>query len=290
MIRLFSRVRNRLTREILRLPPLAALSERSYQQRRTHHRSYLPALSPDDTSLLDQIKKVGVAVTSLASLQIEPAQDLLQEARSLAASIRAQKAASSQEFVIHAPTQLLVERPKVYQFGLEDRLLRLVESAIGLPVAYHGVYLRRDLANGVTKRSRLWHIDMEDRSVLKVIVYLEDVQEGGGPFEYIPRQQTDDILNTLGQKYGYFSQEQIQSMKPDIHTCTGLAGTVIFADAARVLHRGQPPVQADRYTLFFDYTSRYPLHPFYCKSPFTPPQTQQLTQNLPDWKRDCVYW
>ena len=52
---------------------------------------------------------------------------------------------------------------------------------MGLPVRYFGVAMKREIANGVIEGPRSFHIDPEDENVLKIIVYLNDVDAGTGP-------------------------------------------------------------------------------------------------------------
>jgi hypothetical protein len=91
------------------------------------------------------------------------------------------------EFVVHATNEQMMEYPEIFLWGLEQRLLNIAENYLGLPVAYHGSYFRRDIANQVEKKSRLWHMDSEDRKLFKVIVYLNDINDERGPFQYLPK-------------------------------------------------------------------------------------------------------
>ena len=69
---------------------------------------------------------------------------------------------------------------------VEKRLLNIIENYIGLTVAFQGVHLRKDLPNQNQFGTLLWHKNSEDRKMVKVIIYLTDVEEEHGPFEYIP--------------------------------------------------------------------------------------------------------
>ena len=80
-------------------------------------------------------------------------------------------------------------RPHPLPWGLSDHLLDLAECHIGLPVRYLGMEVKRELVQSAAGRNhevvRRWHLDHEDRRILKVIVYLSDVDAGAGPFGYI---------------------------------------------------------------------------------------------------------
>jgi hypothetical protein len=90
--------------------------------------------------------------------------------------------------------------------------------------------------------SQNWHRDGEDRQVLKIFIYLNDVDEETGPFMYVKE-------SIKGLKYGklfpqrppegsYPNESVDKAVSPeDIKLCLGKAGTVIFCDTTG-LHRG----------------------------------------------------
>jgi hypothetical protein len=71
---------------------------------------------------------------------------------------------------------------------------------------------------------------------------------------------------------------------------TGPAGTVILADTAVLFHRGRRPRDRDRLTLFYDYTSRRPWHPFYCKATMPRETLEELTAGMGARARESVFW
>jgi hypothetical protein len=182
--------------------------------------------------------------------------------------------------------------PSLFLWGMEERLLNIVENYLGLPVAYHGLYIRRDLANGVQRKTRLWHIDKEDRRMVKIIIYLEDVNPDNGPFQYISKSVTPTILRALKQNCGRIKDKDMERVVPPSQwkSCVGSAGTVIMIDSASIFHRGKVPVVSDRLSIFFDYTSRKPKHPYYCKSSFSFNDLITLTKHLSEHKKKCIFW
>jgi glycosyltransferase involved in cell wall biosynthesis len=168
----------------------------------------------------------------------------------------------------------------------------LVEYYLGLPVAYHGVYLRRDLANNIQKKTRLWHLDLEDRKMLKIIIYLHEVCEEAGPLQYISKGLTPWIFHQLKYSYGKISDQKIQAIISSTNwkSCLGKAGTVIFIDPASVFHRGKVPIKSDRFSIFFDYTSRVPKYPYFCKYCCGINELIQLSQPLGQKAKNCIFW
>jgi hypothetical protein len=155
----------------------------------------------------------------------------------------------------------LLERvPGLYLLGLNERILALAQRYLQLPVAYHGAVLRHSLLDGESAGPRLWHQDSEDFHVLRMVVYVNDVTLGGGPFEYIPR--------SLGITYKHFSgnggaltHDQMRQVVPleQWKRCTGPAGTVVLADTAKVFHHESMQTERGRTVVMIGYSSRRPL-------------------------------
>ena len=95
------------------------------------------------------------------------------------------------------PLHRLMDFPEIYMWGLNQRLLGVVENYIGLPIRYHGADLRREFNDGKLNDVRQWHVDAEDRRMFKIIVYLNDVLPGGGPFQYLPKGVTAETARRL---------------------------------------------------------------------------------------------
>lgn len=149
--------------------------------------------------------------------------------------------------------------PELYLLGLDPGLLGLVQQYLRLPVAYHGAVIRHSLVDGVGAGPRLWHQDEEDFHVLRMVVYLNDVTVGGGPFEYIPR--------SLGISYKQFAgfesdltndrMRQIVSLER-WKRVYGAAGTVVLCDTAQVFHHESLQTERDRAVIMIGYSSRRP--------------------------------
>jgi hypothetical protein len=167
----------------------------------------------------------------------------------------------------------VTDLPEFYNWGNNQRLIDIIENYIGLPVAFHGVHLRKDFPNQHQFGTLLWHKDSEDRRMVKVIIYLNDVKRKHGPFEYIPLSLTSlPNLNSLRINYqlnksGYLgiNDEQVRKIVPESawKSCTGSAGTVLIADPRTTLHHGTIRTE-ERLALFFVYTANPPKRPELC--------------------------
>jgi len=154
---------------------------------------------------------------------------------------------------------LLARLPEAYLIGLNERVLALALRYFGLPVGYHGAVLRHSLIDGEFVGTRLWHQDAEDFNVLRMVVYLNDVQLGGGPFEYIPR--------SLGISYRQFRGFEARITNAEMSKVvpvrlwkqiTGPAGTIVLCDTAKTFHHESLQIERERFVIMIGYSSRRP--------------------------------
>ena len=288
---LLKRLRTRIIKETLRFNYFQSISEVAYQKAVKEYAATLPLLSAADMAIVDTIDREGVFVTSLDRLEISSTPLLLNACQHILSELKTISPSSEQQYVIHATSSQLMEYPEIFYWGLEEKLLNIIENYLSLPITCHGIYFRRDLTNHVQQKSRLWHIDREDRRMLKIIIYLNDVSEEGGPFQYIPKSLTSITSRSLKYDYGYIDDKTMEQVVPQSKwkSCLGAAGTVVIADTASIFHRGKKSLASDRLAIFFDYTSRRPKHPHYCKSFFSVDELNILTRNLSQRQNNCVW-
>lgn len=291
--RIAYKIRNEVSLNSRQLPFLCTQAELNYRAAQKKHCSYLPVISDYEQDLIDKLTTEGVAMTSLAGLSIPSTELMLQAGKTLMSKIPRSVSQDKNEFVVHATPQQIIEHREIFIWGLQQRLINIIENYVGLPVAYHGAYFRRDIANKVQVKSRLWHIDPEDRKVLKVVIYLDDVDDNNGPFEYIPQSFTSKLVSSLKYNHGYIQDKTMEKVISPSHfeSCTGIAGTVILAATGGIFHRGKIPISSDRYAVFFDYTSRKPImHNHYGASFLSNEELQSLGKYLSPQQRECVFW
>src|SRR3989344_1995961 len=147
---------------------------------------------------------------------------------------------------------LLDERPKLsfenpfVTLSLNQKILDIVNSYYGTGSKFY--YFTLNVTEPMPKSaaavfSQNWHRDPEDKKVCKMFIYLNDVDEGSGPFTYIPGSQTN------GRHGNLFPQRPPTGFYPPagavekrigeegIKACLGKAGIVLFVDTAG-LHKG----------------------------------------------------
>jgi hypothetical protein len=132
------------------------------------------------------------------------------------------------------------------RFALAEEILGCVNGYLGMwsTLYYYTVSTTLPVeVRELPRQSQCWHRDPEDRVMCKVFVYLQDVDVSAGPFIYVKESMAG------GRFHGLFPQRPPQGAYPPagaveacvpadaIVTCTGRAGTIIFADTSG-LHKG----------------------------------------------------
>lgn len=281
------RIPNKVKRIVLQFPVFKIASELVDKKQIEKYVKYLPEISPEDSIKVDSLRQEGAYVTSLQKLKIPSTSLMIASAEKLLPELLT--FLSDEKNVISLPLSKLMKYPEIFLWGLEERLLNIIENYIGLPVVYHGAHFRREIANGKLIDVRQWHTDVEDHRMVRIIVYLNDVSLNGGPFEYISKNSTSLLRQTLQYSSGFVSDEIIKTLVPtsDWKPCTGPSGTVIFSDTRNVFHRAKPPVEADRFSITFSYTSRRPIKIF-SKVTFSRDELLKISSRLSSRQKLCI--
>ena len=278
-------------------PSFRKLLGRRHARALASHRARLPALEGLDAAIVRALERDGVFVTTLDALGLSGSDAILAAGNTLAdrfANEARERAAAGAPF-IYIPPKKVVDHPIVFSWGLQDRLLDIAECYIGLPAAYDGVCINYTVADGREISTRKWHRDWEDRRMLKVAVYLHDVNDSGGPFQMIRRK---DSLQNDDDGFVYDLADDAELARrlgadfaKDVVSCEGPAGTVIFTDTARFFHRGKPATARDRAAIFYSYFARSPRHPFLCeRTGMARRDIAGLARGLPDRQRKAALW
>ena len=273
---------------------LAEIYERSIER----HKASLPRLSAMDAEIVSGLERCGVYMTSLEALDLAGASKMFASGKKLH-DIYAERSASGSlrdHYTVQATAEEVMRYPEIYRWGLQERLLHIAECYLGLPVGYDGINIFYTVADGRQSGARRWHRDVEDRRMLKVTVYFNDVDLDGGPLEILHRSfPGSDSFS--GSDYPVLTQESLEQRLGaplgvgDVTTCVGPAGTVIFSDLARYYHRGRPALSQDRCAVFLNYISSTPLRPFYCgRTVLSQAEIAQLVADLPPRLQACALW
>lgn len=226
--------------------------------------------------IVADLRAEGVHVTSVERLLGPTAAAACREAIAAAGTLVADRGTGprvrwrrSSASIDLAHEELLARLPALFMLGLDDALLAVAEHYLGVPVAYHGAVLRHSAVDGRQVGPRRWHRDAEDFHVLRSVLYLNDVDADGGPFEYLPRGLQARAARALAAD-GMCSDDQLAAHVPREHwkRCTGAAGTLVIADTAQVFHHESLQRRTPRSVVMMGHASRRPWHPALAQAHF----------------------
>ena len=150
------------------------------------------------------------------------------------------------------------------RLALQDPIPQIVNAYYGMYVSLRHCNIWH---NFVTKdkpsQSQLWHRDPEDRYILKMFVYLVDVDEGSGPFVYAGGSHPKRKLPrapAFHHKDGNTPRSDDAQMAEVVPadqwvTCLGPRGTIVFADT-RGYHKGGLARERDRILYVCEFLSQ----------------------------------
>jgi hypothetical protein len=243
----------------------------SYRLRQARYWPNLPQLSASHRAIVREIEDRGVATRALRELELASNDALFSVMHEVSRALD-EATRDDLEYEVgfeHCtplnPSDVASRFPEVYLWGLDEALLDLIETCVGLPIAYHGVIARRELVDGRGVGTRLWHKDADDVNIIRVSVYLNDVlDDDDGPFQYVPKKMTPPYREFRGA--GAIRDELMARVVPESRwqKCLGPAGTVIFGAVAKVLHSGRVP-KRPRKALSYYYTSTQPTQEELCR-------------------------
>jgi hypothetical protein len=158
------------------------------------------------------------------------------------------------------------------ELGLDDpwfaacashRLLDIANTYLGLWSKLEYVdmwYSVPQPADAGRKSSQRWHRDFNDQHLLKAFLYLVDVDEGAGPFEYVPgsapggRYADQWPWRPLGENYPPDGELEKRIPADGIRTFTAPKETMVFCNTSG-FHRGGFATERPRVLATVTYSS-----------------------------------
>ena len=151
------------------------------------------------------------------------------------------------------------------RLGVADRVLDVVNSYFGLwsKLTYVDVWYTPPAAPGVARvSSQRWHRDYNDERLVKVFIYLDDVNDDTGPLEYVPG-------STLGGAYSnewpwtpvgndlYPPQDEFEQRIPQAarRRLTAPEGSMIFCNTSGFHRGGYVTGERPRVMAVYNYSS-----------------------------------
>jgi hypothetical protein len=219
-----------------------------------------PALDDVQQGVLDRLREEGYASLPFSDLVPDPAvwQELESDAERFVAETEAglaqEREGGESELRRRAGKEFLVRKYSWgVDLGLDDPWLRLGVNPRLLDLAnaylrmwskleYVDVWYTPPAGRDERRSSQRWHRDFNDRHLLKAFVYLVDVDQDTGPFEYVPRSAPGGELEQLwpwrplGENYPP-DDEFAKTVDGRSVTFTAPKGTIIFCNTSG-FHRG----------------------------------------------------
>ena len=230
------------------------LSNRRSRRRFSHD---VPALDDVQQAIVGDLEADGYALLSFHDLFPEGTWDVLEaEAASFVAETETALAGDREALRVRAGKEFVV-RLHSYEVELDfdDPWFRVCASRRMLDIAnsYLGLWSKLeyvDLWYSVPQpeeadrvSSQRWHRDFNDRRLVKAFLYLVDVDETAGPFQYVAgsapggRHGKEWPWRPLGDNYPPEDELEQRIPPESARTFTGPKGTFLFCNTAG-FHRG----------------------------------------------------
>ena len=232
----------------------SVLSNRRSRRRFAHDR---PALDAVQLRVVASLEADGYAVLQFRELfDDEVWSEIEAQAQRFASETEAALAGDREGLRVHYGKEFVVRLLSYgVELGLDDPWFRACASRRMLDIAntYVGLWSKLeyvDMWYSVPQpeearriSSQRWHRDFNDRRLLKAFLYLVDVDEGTGPFQYVagsaPGGPHGDAWpwRPLGENYP--PEDELEQRLPaeSARTFTGPKGTLLFCNTAG-FHRG----------------------------------------------------
>jgi len=233
------------------------------------------SLSGEAARVLADLNRNGIAITSARTLlgasscydELSGAVESLEN--DTANHLEAERLAANNADATEQKTflvELLGARPvldpsSVYaRFALQKPILQIANAYFGMYtwLRYYNVW-HTFATQSPARQSQLWHYDREDYFILKIFVYLSDVDDGAGPFTYAAgshhkgKSRREPPYFLEGHIRRSTDQQMAEAVPPGRWIKgVGPKGTIIFADT-RGYHKGGLARERDRimYTCLF---------------------------------------
>lgn len=210
-------------------------------------------LSPEQQRVAQAVARDGVYQTSVSALGGDSCYHSLRDlALSFADSqyvrdchagfVRGERREGLKQFLVkYQDQQRFDERHPLFRFGLLPVIHETACACLQRMLAYYSADLWCVLPDAESKQrewSQNWHRDPEAERLVKVFLFLEDVTEDSGPFEYVSGSHNGGYAEAAEPKR-YANQAYVQHCIPPEakRRFTAPAGTIVFADTSG-LHRG----------------------------------------------------
>lgn len=225
-------------------------SRRRFEQRR-------PTLSEAQARVVEELRRDGFAMADVRDLLPDLWPEAAEAGRAFAAGERVRLGIEAyrpgegrgKDYIVklYEPRPSLPASDVWLRIGLSPALLDTVSAYLGLWPKLNYVDAWYTIPSPVERQaqaSQRWHRDPEDQRLVKVFLYLSDVDAGAGPLEYVRGSHGRGRWSGLWPNpdpgtASYPPEGELEARIPaaDRVLATGPAGTLIFCDT-HGFHRG----------------------------------------------------
>jgi len=147
---------------------------------------------------------------------------------------------------------------------LNQKVLESISAYMGMwcDFWHYGLDMTMPMEQGAPRgHAQRWHRDPFDKKSCKMFLYLNDIDETAGPFNYVVGSHYGGVRRHVLRArppLGYYpkvGEVEKKVPKEAVRVCTGKAGTIIFCDTGG-LHRGGYATKKERIMFTAAYTSR----------------------------------
>jgi hypothetical protein len=152
----------------------------------------------------------------------------------------------------------LVHLPEAIPVAFDSRVLALASAYFMTVPMLSYAKVRKSFVNAIPPSpTQQFHVDIGTYSIFKLLVYLNDVEAGGGPFCYVLGSHRRKFAGWDAKRYS--AEEMADHYGPDrVVRYDARAGDAIVVESAG-FHGGEKPAVSDRRILILNYT----VHPEY---------------------------
>jgi len=157
-------------------------------------------------------------------------------------------------------SNVMINCPHIFYLANHPKILSLVTGYLGCKPTINNILgWRSFVINAEPEHPQNYHRDVDDWKLVKLFLYLTDVDMDSGPHYYIKGSAYNDKCTEIRR----FTDDEIESAfgKETVVPHTGLKGTIILEDTYGV-HKGAVPKSQDRSLIQIVYS----LHPL----PYSP--------------------
>lgn len=236
------------------------LHERLLSNRKSRRRfaGQRPQLDPVQQRIVSDLEVEGYSLLSFSelfddesvwsALERQAERFVAETEATLASDPDALRVRQGKEFVVrmHSYESDLGLDDPWFQVCASRRMLDVANTYLGLcsKLEYVDVWYSRPQPESVDRvSSQRWHRDFNDRRLVKTFLYLVDVEEGAGPFQYVPGTapggRRGDLWpwRPLGENYPPEEELERRIAGDEARVFTGPKGTLLFCNTAG-FHRG----------------------------------------------------